>query len=797
MLLPPKRREADSSLFFKRMRSCLTALGLVFLSLYAARAQNSSCQCTLEVQVLDSVSGQPLTGVWVRAPGADSLIWTDHNGFFRVLGLCEEKDIPLQVFLAGYRPKEPVYRCQASMGRHILYLHRWGALLDEVSVHAHHRPSLFESGESLGEKELLARSGLPLAKVAEGLPGLRTHDHGMTLSKPVIHGLSGVRIQVIADEMSLEDQSWGAEHAPMMDAQQLGEIRLVEGAAGLRYGSAAAGRILRGTPEPMRATPGFKLKMQAVGMSNGRGGGGNLQWDQHSHSIPGLAWRVSAGGKRAGNYRIPGYDVANSGFAETSLGGRMSYTRKWGQMEGYISHLQHRIGMYAGAHTGSTDDLLLAIHSPYPRVQEGFSYAIGRPEQAVAQTRMGFHFHSDFALGALDFRYGFQSNLREEFEPRRGAGNQAQLHLDLRTHQINLDWEHDIRESIHGHLGIDLSHASNRFRDGDRFLIPAYDAKKAALYLIETLEAGGLDWEGGIRLDFQQFEVYQPEGSNQQIQYYEDRYFKPSFSLGIAKRWPGLGDTRLQYHASWRPPHVAERFSRGLHQGAARMEFGNPNLEVERSHGLFLDQNFRWSRGRLRARFYGQVFDGLIYLEPGDPVLSIRGSFRSYHYEQVPAQLWGSEFTWEQTWTSFWQSVVQGSWIWAQDRSRHDWLIGMPADQYQLRQRFLIPAGKSSLPWIATLNIRHLSTQKRIPRDFDQRDYLRPPGAYSLFSAGLEKSLAGKWGSWQLQLECDNLLNTVYRDYLDAFRYYLDRPGRNFILRIHFMLEGNKKEPLD
>lgn len=771
------------------MRKMLLLLGMLFGGI-RLWGQAPPCDGRLMVRVVDSLIGQGISHAWIEVEGNDSLLLTEEDGYVMWDGICLPRPLRLQVFASGYTPVGLEPSLSSWQDTLVIALSRWGEHLEEITIHAHHRPGNYSSPPGLGEKAIAARFGLSLARISGEIPGLQTTDHGMTLSKPVVHGLSGSRVQILADEMSLEDQSWGSEHAPMADPSRAARIQLVEGALSLKYGAGAAGRVIQLEPQPLLRQPGMEFQIRTMAMSNGRGGAGSLAYAGASRKIPGLAWRGEARSQASGNYKIPGYYVANSAARESSFSGRLGYSRNRGQGEVYFSHMQSRWGLYSGSHTGSSSDLLLAIASPYPRVQEGFRYEVGRPYQQVGHSRAGILVHWDIPSGAVDFRYGFQANLREEYEPQRAVGDQAQLHLKLHTHQMNLDWEHDWGDKFHGHWGLDISHSRNRFRDGDRFLIPAYDGKKAALYFIESLEVGRWEGEAGLRWEFQRFEVYQPEGPGQHIHYHEDDYSGPALALGLARRWNRQWESRWQFHSSWRPPQVAERFSRGLHQGAARMEFGNPLLETERVQSISWDQSRYWNGGKARLRLYGQSFQGFIYPEPGEPVLSIRGSFRSYRYDQVPVHLWGAEFNLDQKVASFWNLELQASLIRARDRHRQDWLLGMPADQYRLIQRFHLPWPAHSL---FELEVRGVGEQNRLPRDFESRDYLRPPGAYTLVSARWTWAFSTK-ADWELSLEMDNLTNLRYRDYLDAFRYYLDRPGRNLIFRLSYGLRSGQEQ---
>jgi iron complex outermembrane receptor protein len=81
-------------------------------------------------------------------------------------------------------------------------------------------------------------------------------------------------------------------------------------------------------------------------------------------------------------------------------------------------------------------------------------------------------------------------------------------------------------------------------------------------------------------------------------------------------------------------------------------------------------------------------------------------------------------------------------------------------------------------------NARYVLRQTRIPANFDQIDYPRPPADY--FVAGVGTGCVIKTGkqTFRVSATVTNLFNVKYRDYLDVFRYFIDQPGTNVVLRL-------------
>jgi iron complex outermembrane receptor protein len=71
--------------------------------------------------------------------------------------------------------------------------------------------------------------------------GVSSLKSGSSVVKPVINGLFGSRVPVINNNVRLEDQEWGTEHAPNFDINAAGKITVIKGASGLQFGGDAVG----------------------------------------------------------------------------------------------------------------------------------------------------------------------------------------------------------------------------------------------------------------------------------------------------------------------------------------------------------------------------------------------------------------------------------------------------------------------------------------------------------------------------------------------------------------------------
>ncbi|HRO43517.1 MAG TPA: TonB-dependent receptor, partial [Flavipsychrobacter sp.] len=550
-------------------------------------------------------------------------------------------------------------------------------------------------------------------------------------------------------------------------------------------GTDAIGGVVLVEPAPISSKPGWAGELNLAGFSNNRMGVASFVAEHTFKKNPSLGFRFQGTYRKGGTYRIPGNWIANSGVAENNFSGTVSYRTLHYGGEVFYSRFDTHLGIYRGAHTGNKADLMNAINSDVPLVQSDFTYAINRPRQHVTHNLLKVKFYADNRLGMWNLIYGYQKNFRQEYDVVRVDKGNAQLNLTLQTHTLNLNLEHRNLKGIKGEVGVDAIFQDNSFQDGDRLFIPTYQSAGGSLYLIERYTKNRWTAEAGLRYDYRFYGVYNPEGSNQQNVYYKYDYHNVSGTLGLRYKLEEKWQWSLTMANAWRAPQANELFSAGLHHGAARIELGNKELGAERSYSLNFETKYEPNhKFSADIVLYSQLINNYIYLEPGADLLTIRGYFKTFNYKQTNAWLNGADLSFVYHWNEHFQTALKGATLFARDRNKNDWLILMPADRISLSGKYSKDLGKRFLENFLEINARYVFEQKRIPANFDSIDYPRPPAAYFLLDASAGTHFKIGRQSIHLSISAANLLNQRYRDYLDVFRYFIDQPGRNIVLRI-------------
>lgn len=680
-------------------------------------------------------------------------------------------------------------------GDYLILLHHNDKMLQRVVITDPHKRYLLQSQESLDAKSLDAASGQNLGDLLRKVSGVTTLSNGATIAKPVIHGLHSNRVLILNNGVRQEDQQWGTEHAPDIDPFLAANITVLKGAAGVRYGTDAIGGVILVEPEVLPAQSGWSGALNTGFFSNNRMGVISGRLDHRFRKLPALAFRVQGTWKQGGNYLLPGgVHAANTGIKEQDYSATLSWRKAHYNAELFYSHFGNDLGIYTGTHVGTREDLERAINSPVPLVPAGFSYRIGRPRQHIEHDLFRFKANAEHQLGTWSLTYAYQHNFRQEYDVMRVDNGRAQLNLNLNTQSLNLNLDHKRIGPLKGQLGIDVSYQDNFFRNGDRVFIPSYTSWTPALYLIERYSWGAKTLEAGFRYDYRHYNMFNPEGPKLENVEYRFDYRNASGTLAFRQQMAKGWEWSATLANAWRAPQANELFSAGLHQGAARVELGNKNLKPEISSGLNLNLRYDPDR-KLKAdlTLYSQAIQQFIYLSPGPDLLTIRGYYKTFSFRQTDALLSGADLSLSYKWDRHLSADLKGSLLRARDISRKDWLILMPSDRYSLGLRYSRDISDTWKECFLSLNGQYVLQQRRLPGDFDSVDYPRPPAAYFLLEAQAGTTIYAGKQALHLSIAATNLLDQRYRDYMDAFRYFLNQPGRNIIfrLRIPFTISSN------
>ncbi|HAP64527.1 MAG TPA: TonB-dependent receptor, partial [Cytophagales bacterium] len=453
----------------------------------------------------DHEESLPFAALYIRE--ADMVTTTEDDGSFAFRGLCPGVKYHLEVHFVGHVE----FHEDLVLTRDTVLEIRMRAddvVLDEIEVVGTRvQEHTLEQATRLEATELRQTRNQALGKMLEGINGVRSLQSGPSVFKPVIHGLHSNRILIYQNDIRLEGQQWGTEHAPEIDPFQAERVAVLKGAPAVRYGAEAIGGVVVIDPPALPEEEGWAGEVNLNGSTNGRMGSVATQLEHGSALVKGLGWRVQGSLKRAGDFHAPEYGLANTGVREANVSGAVGMTRTAWKGELFASHFSSNNGILRSAHIGNLTDLNLALAADTPFFQQPFTYEILNPQQRINHTLAKLDIELPMAdWGGLDIIYGFQRNARQEFDVRRGGRDTIPaLDLSLFTNTLDIHYHHPLRGRWKGTVGITGMSKANRNEPGTGVspLIPAYRLGRGSVFAMEQYIQDTWEVEAGARYDVQ------------------------------------------------------------------------------------------------------------------------------------------------------------------------------------------------------------------------------------------------------------------------------------------------------
>ena len=785
-----------------------------FFSLCCINSFAQNCNNRLSIQVIDLHDGTPLENATVQTNDLKGTTGPDGNLIFE--NLCEDT----YVFTISHEDCESIVQTvdiKKDTFRKIRLEHHLNEL-EEIMVISDNRNNSRTLFENKISKEVLDDyNSRTIGDVLKTVTGVSTLNSGSYLAKPVINGLHSSRVILINNGVRLEDQEWGIEHAPSIDINSIDKISIIKGASALKYAGDAIGGVIIADTSREKLLDSIYGNITTNLQSNGRGGGLSTNYTKTISN--GLHYKFQGTFKKMGDYETPNYVMTNTGFSEHNLSLKAGLNRIDYGFDVYYSLFSNRLGILRSSHAHTAIDIINAIENEVPGVIEDFSYDINIPSQKISHHLIKVRGFKNFDFGKLSMRYDFQSNDRKEYDIRRGGRNNPALDLNLQTHSIALDLESKFDNSSNLKSGISARYQKN-FPDpatGVKRIIPDYKKYDFSLYSVYDKSLSD-NWflEAGIRYDFSHIDAYKYyRTSLWEARNYDELFpefvvedlglntlTNPKFTfnnistnLGARYSIDNSQNLYFNYSISSRKPNPSELFSEGLHHSSARIEIGDLSFTSEVGHNFSLTYNVANEKSNLTVNSFANYVDDFIYIIPVDLMPTIAGVFPYWEYKQDDAKLFGFDLKYDrQYFTNFFIghqiSIIKGY-----ERDNDKPLINMPPVNLKNQISYsILELNNLNL----SLESEYVFRQNEYPNNnFDvfiptediyaTLDTSTPPSAYHLLnfvsSIGF-KSENG--GNYKINLRIENLLNNLYKNYLNRLRYFTHEMGRNIMLSVSY-----------
>ena len=612
-----------------------------------------------------------------------------------------------------------------------------------------------------------------LIDAMSNIPGVYNFSTGNGIAKPVIRGLSGMRILTSQNGLRLENQQWGADHGFAVLNLGIDRVEIIKGPSSLIYGADALGGVIYLADEPYANLNKKEIKASTKFETNSMA---TLNKISFKKSKDNLRFAVYGGYFSRANYTIGDsnfFNISDKQFVTNSKNSGGSFKTAIGyNIKNWITNFRYQILYFQNGLPGHT-------HDPNPEVSSFLSNNRSRnytiPAQKIfnhlAQWENKFYFKNDEVIAQI----GFTSNELKEFGEKISI---AGIDMTLQNFSHNIRWKHHFNkhfEIVSGTQGMLQSNTNDK--NAEEILVPNSNFNDFGAYSLLKGTFNLWNIQAGARYDQRSITTQKVIGGFDKI------FNGVNYSVGISRSSKKI-TTRLNASTGFRPPHISELLADGVHHATMQYLVGDQNFKSERANQLDL--------------YLGTHFDHLeIVINP------FVNQINNYIYkiqrfddnEQPEVDDYSGLFIFDMKQTD---AIFSGGDI-AIHYHPHiaHWL--------HLESNLSLLANQDSLPFIPQnrinntikidfksenkLNLNSLSAQ--YIHFFDQNNvapYETSSSAYQLINLGCTGSISVKH-KIDYSFGVNNLLNNKYIDHLSRLKTYeIPNPGRNIYIKLSLKL---------
>jgi iron complex outermembrane receptor protein len=734
------------------MRALILAAALIGAASAVAGA-DSLPQATLSGQVTDT-AGNPLAQVRVSVLEAERSTTTDLEGRYSI------SDLPTGTYavsfaLVGYAPQ--VRRVSLRDAPLTLDVQLRPTLIELQELQVTASPLATTSLTSpqptsvLSSEQLLENRAASLGETVSSLPGVRSLNTGSGIGKPVIRGLTGNRVLVLADGQRLENQQWGDEHGPQVETGEAERIEVIRGPASVLYGSDALGGVInvvnRALPDAIRRKPFVGGDVTASYATNNRQPDGTITLEG---ATGGLGFRGAFTGRTSDDVRTPAGELFNSGGRTWNGSGGIGYRGSWGSVAASYSHRDERAEIHEDPAENPTA-------TPFQRVGEDRA-------QLTANLPLG--------LTHLDVDLGYERNRRREFEAEDAPD--VALGLLARTYNADVRVHHPVVGGLAGIVGASVLH-NNFEKFGEETLIPDNQYDNLAFYAFEQAETGPWSFSFGARYDHRRLDV--EDDTTLGVVAQRRTYNSLTGNLGVLYRAAEPVALVLNVGRGYRSPSAYDLFSNGVHEGTLRFERGDSTLENETSINSDLAVRVQAQSVTAELGVFANFIDNYIYPDPTGGIDPESG-LQIYDLTQGTARLTGVEAAVEYHPAPFVHLRGTADYTRGQNRTTDTPLPFVAPFRATYSVRFEGGEyGRVLGPYLSIGGESNARQTRADPEDF-------APAGYTLANVGTGATLELGRRLLSLDFQLRNVFDKAYTNFLSRYKTYAFDPGRNFIARV-------------
>ena len=612
-----------------------------------------------------------------------------------------------------------------------------------------------------------------LVDAMSNIPGIYNFSTGNGISKPVIRGLSGMRVLTSQNGLRLENQQWGADHGFAVLNLGIDRVEIIKGPSSLIYGADALGGVIYLADEHYANLNNQEIKASTKLETNSMASVNKISYKSSKNN---LRFAVYGGYFSRANYAIGNSQIFNSSvkeFVTNSKNSGGSFKTAIGYNKNkWITNFRYQLLYFQNGLPGHTHDSIWELSSFIsPNQTRNYTIPAQKIINHLAQWENKFYFKNDELIAQL----GFTSNDLKEFGEKLFTPG---IDMTLQNTSYNVRWKHNFNKYFDIVTGSQCMFQNNtNGQKAEEILIPNSNFNDFGFY---TLLKGNFNlWniQTGARYDQRIVTTKELVGS------FDKSFNGVNYSAGISRSTKNL-TTRLNASTGFRPPHISELLSDGVNHATMQYLVGDRNFESERANQIdfYLGTHFDHLEIVINP-FINQINNYIYKIQRFDsnnhPVRDINSGLYIFDMRQTNAVFSGGEIA-----------------IHYHPHIAH-WL--------HLESNLSLLTTQDSLPFIPQnrlnntmkvefknenkLNLNSFSAQ--YIHYFEQNSvapYETASSAYQILNFSCIGSISAKH-KIGYSLGINNLLNVNYIDHLSRLKNYdIPNPGRNFFVKLSLTL---------
>jgi len=754
------------------IRRLLTVTSVVLVTLFLVPVALQAQTIAGTVRSAD----RPIVGATVRLLELDRIEYTGAQGQFSFPNV-PKGTYRIFVGVTGYASVTDTVRVSSDAANVSFNLRESAIQLKEVVVSAspvaRTSDEQYQSTASKSRVEFENSSGMSFAEKISDLPGVTVRSLGSAPSRPILRGLGDNEVLVLENGLRMGDlATFDPAHATPIEAISISQIEVVRGPATILYGPSTIGGLVNVITDIVPSVSDHPLSGTIAGEGNTVSGGGagyvNNVYSQGNH-----AFRISAGGVRANNIRIPSGSYTDPGTGTVFNLDRMPQTFDHSGEGGLGYAYQGNAGTFGigGKH--------FEVNYGIPGVPPNPDFANVPPTTSrIAERRNTIEFrsllNSDLSFAKqLRFNGSFNDYNHSEFptaQDASGVSDPQANHFHKRAFNGVVQLQHQPLGKLEGTLGI-WTNIEDLTIEGDQPLGPNSRTSGFAGYAFEEYPAAeNTRLQAGLRYDYDKIQTRPfPQSTDPFFQTINESRLSNALtaSIGAIQQLTPYVTGSLSLARSFRAPTVQELFANGLDAASGTYTVGTAGLGPETGLGVDASLKGSFANASFELSPYLNSIRHYVYgFLRGD---TIQG-FPVREFGATDARLFGVD-------ASVTVQPVQNvalkagaDYVNAEDTRQHVPLPFTPPLRGLLRLTYQDPI------YMGMIETRAAARQTRLG------DGDTPTAGYAIVNLGVGVRLTRQRLVNNISLHCDNVFNRVYRDNLSVIKDFIPQPARGFRL---------------